>query len=114
MFSLATLSGLGKALSDSNRLRLWALVADGDVCACHLTACLDLAAATVSQHLSVLRAAGLVTARQEGKWRVYRAVALCAESESLLSGLVGDPTVQDDRQRLRAIVQASARPASCV
>ena len=42
-----------------------------EVCACKLTDQLGLAASTVSHHMSVLRASGLVDARKDGLWTYY-------------------------------------------
>ncbi|MDO8916213.1 MAG: metalloregulator ArsR/SmtB family transcription factor [Coriobacteriia bacterium] len=42
-----------------------------DVCACHLSDRLGLAASTISHHMTILRNAGLVTARKEGLWVHY-------------------------------------------
>lgn len=45
-------------------------VAD-EVCACELSDRLGLAASTISHHMTILREAGLVTARKEGLWVHY-------------------------------------------
>ncbi len=42
-----------------------------EVCACKISEHLGLAASTISHHMSVLRAAGLVDARREGLWTYY-------------------------------------------
>ncbi|MDO8835226.1 MAG: metalloregulator ArsR/SmtB family transcription factor [Vicinamibacterales bacterium] len=61
-----------KAMAHPARLRMLAMLATGELCVCQMTAVLDLAASTVSGHLSDLRAAGLVIERKEGKWVYYR------------------------------------------
>ncbi len=62
-----------RALGDPIRLRLFYLLSRYDeVCVCHLTAALALPQSTVSRHLGVLRHAGVVEARREGKWMHYR------------------------------------------
>ena len=63
------------ALSDENRLRLVFALRHGELCVCQLVALLELAPSTVSKHLSVLRDAGLVEARKEGRWVYYRLAA---------------------------------------
>lgn len=63
---------LTKALADGSRLRLLKLLEDGEVCVCVLTDSLGLAPATVSKHLSLLKAAGLIQARKDGRWVHYR------------------------------------------
>ena len=45
--------------------------ASDEVCACKLSEHLGLAASTVSHHMTVLREAGLVSARKDGTWVYY-------------------------------------------
>ena len=63
---------LFKAFADPVRLRLLNLLADGEVCVCHLHEALDLPQSTVSRHLAYLRKRGLVVGRKEGLWVHYR------------------------------------------
>ena len=60
------------ALADSSRRHLLEELAAGDHTVTELMAGLDISQAAVSQHLRVLRDAGLVTARQDGRYRRYR------------------------------------------
>lgn len=62
-----------KALADPVRLRLLSLItsAAGEVCVCDLTAAFDLTQPTISHHLKVLRAAGLVGSERRGTWVYY-------------------------------------------
>ncbi len=61
-----------KALGDPVRLRLFALLGQfEELCVCHLVDALELPQSTISRHLSVLRHAGLVATRREGKWMYY-------------------------------------------
>ena len=65
-----------KALSDPNRLRIFAELMRGDSCNCELKEHLGLAANLLSHHLKVLEKAGLVNSRRDvvdGRW-VYYAV----------------------------------------
>ena len=61
-----------RAFSDAIRLRILHLVAEGELCVCDLVAILGLPQPTVSRHLSYLRKAGLVSAREERSWNFYR------------------------------------------
>ena len=63
-----------KALAHPGRLRMLAMLRGGDLCVCQMTAVMELAASTVSSHLSDLRRAGLVTERKRGKWVHYHLV----------------------------------------
>lgn len=71
------LSRLIKALADPGRLRLLSLLADspeGEACVCDLTGPLGLSQPTVSHHLKVLTAAGLLTRDKRGTWAYYAVV----------------------------------------
>jgi len=96
---------LFKALGDPVRLRLFRLLSLHDeLCVCHLTGALKLPQSTVSRHLAVLRHAGLVSARREGKWMHYR---LSGDAATRLSGLIrelDDPRLKADAERLAAIL----------
>ena len=61
-----------KALGHPARLRIVAMLERGELCACQITAVLDLAPSTVSAHLAELRRAGLIVERKEGRWVHYR------------------------------------------
>ncbi len=61
------------ALSDENRVRtLAALHRHGELCVCQIVEFLGLAASTVSKHLALLHAAGLIDGRKDGRWMYYR------------------------------------------
>ena len=59
------------ALSDETRLRILERLSAGERCVCELTGALGSAQSRLSFHLKVLREAGLVTARREGRWMYY-------------------------------------------
>ena len=62
-----------KALADEHRLLTVALLKRrAELCACEIQAATGLTHATVSHHMNVLRDAGLVRARKEGKWMYSR------------------------------------------
>lgn len=69
---LEALTQVFAALADPTRLRILALLRDGEVCVCHLHASLDVPQPTASRHLAYLRRAGLVEARRAGIWMHYR------------------------------------------
>jgi ArsR family transcriptional regulator len=63
-----------KALSDPNRLRIFAQLMWGDTCNCELVEQLGIPASLLSHHLKVLSEAGLVNARRDridGRWVYY-------------------------------------------
>jgi ArsR family transcriptional regulator len=59
------------ALADKTRLRILALLKDGEVCVCHIHASLGVPQPTASRHLAYLRRAGLVASRRSGIWMHY-------------------------------------------
>ncbi len=64
-----------KTLADPVRLRLVSIIATsptGEVCACDLPESLDRSQPTVSHHLGLLVAAGLLEREQRGKWAWFR------------------------------------------
>lgn len=60
-----------KTLSDKNRLRIIALLADKKMCVCEISFVLKVTPAAVSRHLKKMKAAGLVESEQEGYWTNY-------------------------------------------
>ena len=61
-----------KALADPLRLQVIEALGGGERCVCDLTADLGLAQSKLSFHLKVLKQAGLLADRQEGRWVYYR------------------------------------------
>ena len=60
-----------KALGHPARLRILSLLRGGELCVCQVTEVLGLAPSTISEHLSLLRRAGVIEERKEGKWVFY-------------------------------------------
>lgn len=60
-----------KALANQNRLTILCLLVDGERTVGQLQAALDLGQSALSQHLAVLRADGLVSARREAQNVIY-------------------------------------------
>jgi len=67
------MAAVGKALSDPVRVQLVDVLRKhaGKVCVCELVPLFDLSQPTVSHHLKVLRAAGLVDSERRGLWAYY-------------------------------------------
>ncbi|KUG19418.1 MAG: metalloregulator ArsR/SmtB family transcription factor [Methanomicrobiaceae archaeon] len=60
-----------KALSDETRLRIYLLLGTSELCVCQIQVALGMPQTKISRHLTVLRYAGLVTARRNGLWMYY-------------------------------------------
>lgn len=97
---------IGRAISDRNRIRILKMLEPGELCVCQITAILGLAPASASKHLSLLRTAGLLTHRKEGRWVYYRLSAhpnnpyAPAVLEMMGASLEDDPVIAEDRRRL--------------
>jgi DNA-binding transcriptional ArsR family regulator len=60
-----------RAIAEPNRRRILRLVSERELSAGEIASRFDISRPAVSQHLSVLRGAGLVSERREGTRRLY-------------------------------------------
>jgi DNA-binding transcriptional ArsR family regulator len=80
-----------KAIAEPRRRQILALVRDGELAAGEIAAHFDVTRPAVSQHLNVLKEAGLVTERRNGTRRLYRARPEgLAELKAFLEGFWDD------------------------
>lgn len=82
-----------KAFCDEKRLRILALLRDGEKCACVLVERLEMPQSTLSYHMKILCESGVVDSRPEGKWTHYK---ISAEGSRLALGLLKYLTAQND------------------
>ncbi len=76
------------ALSDETRLEIIELLRKGERCVCELTDTLDAAQSRLSFHLRVLKDAGIVRDRKDGRWVYYELEPDAFEEvETLVSGM---------------------------
>lgn len=77
-----------KALADPLRLEVIELLRQQELCVCDLCDRLEVAQSKLSFHLKALRQAGLINARQDGRW-IYYSLNLAAfvELEQYLAGI---------------------------
>lgn len=61
-----------KALGEPTRLRIVRLLAEQELCVCELEAIMQMSQPRISQHLKVLKHAGLVSERREAQKRMCR------------------------------------------
>ena len=79
---------LCNALADQARVEIIARLLHGEKCVCDLTDALGTGQSRLSYHLKVLKDAGLVTVRREGRWAYYTlARDAFLETEELLTAL---------------------------
>ena len=94
-----------QALGDNTRLRLLNLMGEQEVCVCYFVEILGAPQPKISRHLAYLRAAGIVSARREGKWMHYRItmpphIGATQILRQTLDWLKEDNALQADRARL--------------
>ncbi len=100
------LTGILKALADPTRIRILHLLEGREeLCVCEITEALRLPQYTVSRHLSILKAAGVVADWRQGKWMHYSLdPAMSAEDEAVVSAVchraAKEPTARQDARRL--------------
>ena len=61
-----------KALAEPRRLRILRLLRSGELSAGEIASRFHVTRPAISQHLSVLRGAGLIVGKREGTKRIYR------------------------------------------
>ena len=83
-------AAIAKALADPKRLWVVEQLADGERSVGDLSRCIGCQVPNMSQHLSVLRSAGIVDSRREGSTVFYRLV---------------DPTVLDAYRLLQQLAR---------
>jgi len=109
---METALSIFKALSDETRLRIVNLLFEQELCVCELMEALEMPQPRISHQLSILKAAGLVTDRREGRWIVYR----LQEGEGLVSQILGSlrawrksELLERDRARLLRVIGGGKR-----
>ena len=100
-----------KALSDTNRVRALLALKRGEACVCRLIELLGRAPSTVSKHMSILKSAGLVESRKQGRWIYYRLSdggnhgVVCRMVAVAIELLGCDRTIKADRKRMAEILK---------
>lgn len=91
-----------KALAHPTRLWIVETLASEERCVCELLEGLEVDVSTLSKHLSVLKQAGIVADRKEGRWVYYRLCTPCAlEFVSCLETILRNRLESD-----RALIEA--------
>lgn len=103
-------TGLFGAFADPTRLRILSLLREEkELCVCDLCTVLGESQPKVSRHLAILRSAGLVDVRSEGRWKFYRLAQPGTPLHRTLLRCVGSclgeaDALVEDRRRLRSRV----------
>ena len=108
------------ALSDETRLAVVEMLRGGERCVCDLQDALDAAQSRLSFHLKVLKDAGIVTDRKEGRWSYYSLnTDRLAEAGAVLNGFAtagpsgGAPALHRLARRPR-LAERVAEPSKAV
>ena len=110
------LSTIFKALSDETRLRIVKLLEKGELCVCDIVSALDIVQPKASFHLSVLKEAGLIKDRKQGKWIHYSLneadlfkrmlmVSVCQKADGSL--------ITEDKRRLERFLKTKKSGPGC-
>ncbi len=62
-----------QAVFEKTRLRMLRVLLDRELCVCELAAVFSVSQPRMSQHLRILKRAGIVNERRDGKWVYYSA-----------------------------------------
>ena len=93
-------------MADPTRVRILAALQGRELCVCELCDALEVSQSTLSTHLQVIRDAGLVKTRKQGKW-IYYAPAPAKESLTqavfafFAGNLRSDELIRRDASRIR-------------
>lgn len=112
-------SAISKALGDPQRLRAFMALRQGELCVCQIIELLGLAPSTVSKHMTILKAAGLVQSRKDSRWVYYRLAQ--PEQKQAIQHIItlattlleDDSDIRRDRQHLQGI-KAEELSALCL
>ncbi len=104
-----------KAAGEETRLRIIALLTEGELNVSDLTDILAQSQPRISRHLKLLTEAGLIERQREGAWAFFRLAEQSAGAVAVRD-LVrrldrGDAQLQADRERLQAVREARAQAA---
>ncbi|AVX03943.1 HTH-type transcriptional repressor AseR [Maritalea myrionectae] len=107
MANLREMVEILRSAGEFTRLRLLALLSEGELSVKDLTEILDQSQPRVSRHLRLLTESGLITRHAEGAWAFFR-LSDELESSALVQHILGRLDLEDellvtDRQRLAAV-----------
>ncbi len=71
--TIQTVSDHLKQLSDPTRLKIFWILCHVEECVINIAAIMEMSSPAVSHHLRLLKAAGLITSRRDGKEMYYKA-----------------------------------------
>jgi ArsR family transcriptional regulator len=106
-----------KALSEETRLRILKLLEKGELCVCDIVAAMGMSQPKVSFHLNVLKEAGFLKDRKQGRWTHYRLDDSDFFRRFLLMSVlekISAEAVAEDKERLNTFLQAKTAKGNVV
>jgi ArsR family transcriptional regulator len=100
------------ALSDETRLAVVEMLRGGERCVCDLQDALDAAQSRLSFHLKVLKDAGLVTDRKDGRWSYYALNTERLADGTEILGELAAPSASRASVKLHALERVSTTTTS--
>ncbi len=100
-----------KTISEETRLRILKLLEKGELCVCDIVAALDMIQPKVSFHLAVLKEAGFIRDRKQGRWTHYRIDDSDLFKRFLLVSIferIPREAVAEDRRRLEEFMKGKS------
>lgn len=61
-----------KALAEESRLRILAILMEGELCVCEIEECLKMTQSNASRHLTALKNSGVVDSYKKAQWTYYK------------------------------------------
>jgi ArsR family transcriptional regulator len=101
-----------KALSEETRLRILKLLENGELCVCDITDALNMTQPNISFHLGMLKEAGLINDKKEGRWMYYSLNASDVFVRFLLLSVlekIKDKSIKEDKERLEALLSGKEK-----
>ncbi len=98
-----------KALSEETRLRILKLLENCELCVCDITDALNMTQPNISFHLGMLKEAGIIKDRKEGRWMHYSLDESDIFIRFLLLGVLEkfkDKLAEKDKERLLGLLSA--------
>src|SRR5262245_33673996 len=94
------------ALSDDTRLAVLEMLRGGERCVCDLQDAVGAAQSRLSFHLKVLKDAGLVSDRKEGRWSYYTLNPARLDDAAAALGVLASPVAGSAALKLHTLERA--------
>ena len=117
--AIQNITEIAQALSDQSRVRALMALRKQELCVCQIIELLDLAPSTVSKHMAILKRAGLVESRKEGRWAYFRLEDAPQSAPAhpalrwLTESLARSAEIREDDRKLREILATDLETICC-